>query len=66
LKYVEDNALACKHCIKEEENGREREKRVGGDSFSSLAGGLYIESLPCGHCGLRMTDWKAGTIKRGG
>lgn len=29
LKYVEDNALACKHCIKEAENGREREKRVG-------------------------------------
>lgn len=45
----------------------EREKKGwGGDSFSSLAGGLYIESLPCGHCGLRMTDWKAGIIKRGG
>lgn len=42
------------------------EKRVGGDSFLSLAGGLYIESLPRRHCGLRMTDWKAGIIKRGG
>lgn len=44
---------------------RER-KKGGGDSFLSLAGGLYIESLPRGHCGLRMTDWKTGIIKRGG